>query len=76
MKNGNLTNQDHKDMDNMLRRVLQAYKAGELTEVAVVSSLAHIIAAVDIENTAEARNWFRQQGVEFFKETDRISGRV
>ena len=76
MKDGNLTEQDHKDMDNMLRRVLQAYKADVLTEGAVVSCLAHIIAAVDIDNAPEARNWFRQKGVEYFKETDRNSGKV
>lgn len=75
MGKGKLTNNDHNDMDNMLKRVLQAYKVGEITEQSVISCLAHIIAAVDINNHEEARKWFQQDGIEYFKETDKLAGR-
>jgi len=66
MDDGKLTDQDHHDMDRMLERVLDAYKTGQLTRAQVVGGLAHVMAALDIGNTPEAVNWFKQDGVSYF----------
>lgn len=66
MDDGKLTDQDHHDMDRMLERVLDAYKTGHLTRAQVVGGLAHVMAALDIGNTREAVNWFKQDGVSYF----------
>lgn len=64
---GKLSNADHNAMDGFLGRVLDAYKAGEITRQSAMSGLAHVIAAVDINNHPEAIAWFNQKGVDFFK---------
>jgi hypothetical protein len=63
-----LTNSDHKKMDAFLERVLNAYKAGEITQEDAVGGLAHVMAALDKGNTGEAISWFNQEGVSFFKQ--------
>ncbi|KAB0471089.1 hypothetical protein K6V72_10425 [Ralstonia insidiosa] len=68
MKEVRLTNQDHKRMDAFLERVLDAYKAGEITRDDAVGGLAHVMAALDNGNTGEAVSWFNQKGVTFFKQ--------
>jgi hypothetical protein len=64
---GKLSDADHNAMDSFLGRVLDAYKAGGITRQSAISGLAHVIAAVDIDNHPEAISWFEQKGVEFFK---------
>ena len=66
MHDGKLTDQDHRNMDHMPERVLDAYKAGQLTRAQVVDGLAHAMAALDVGNTPEAVNWFKQDGVSYF----------
>ena len=63
----NLTSKNHKEMDAFLYRVLDAFKRGDISKQSVASGLAHVMAALDIQNTAEAVAWFNQDGVEFFK---------
>lgn len=62
MSNGqaNLSTSDHENMDAFLGYVLDDYKAGEITKKEAVGALAHVMAALDIGNTAEAVNWFKQ----------------
>lgn len=55
-------------MDAFLERVLDAYKAGEITRDDAVGGLAHVMAALDNGNTGEAVSWFNQKGVTFFKQ--------
>lgn len=64
---GNLTDRDHVNMDAFLGHVLDAYKSGEITKEKAVGSVAHVIAAVDKGNHAEARSWF-EQGRKFLKD--------
>lgn len=64
---GRLPDKDHRIMDEFLSRVLDAYKSGEITKDSAIGGLAHIMAALDKGNTSEAINWFKQEGVSFFK---------
>ncbi len=66
--NGELTEQDHKQMDLMLATLLDAYKNGEVTRDSAVGGLAHVMAALDKQNTGEAVSWFNQKGLSFFKD--------
>lgn len=63
-----LSQNDHNSMDRMLKEVLMAYKADELSLNSVVNSLAHIMAALDKGNTGEAILWFNQKDLEYFKD--------
>lgn len=63
-----LSENDHNSMDSMLKEVLVAYKEDGLSLNSVVSSLAHIMAALDIGNTGEAILWFNQKNLEYFKD--------
>ncbi|WJT05471.1 hypothetical protein ACEPWQ_24945 (plasmid) [Leclercia adecarboxylata] len=58
MTNKTLTAADHKGMENLINAALDGYKNGTLSRESAMSSLAHVIAAIDIGNYAEARNWF------------------
>lgn len=51
-------------MDSFLGYVLDDYKNGLLTKATAVETLAHVIAAIDINNHAEAITCF-QQGRKF-----------
>jgi len=53
-----LSDQDHVNMDVFLRQVLDAYKDGDISRVAAVGTLAHVIAALDIGNIDEVRSQF------------------
>ena len=57
-------------MDDMLRRALDAFKAGVISADALHGGLAHIMAALDQGNIAEARKWFEQDGVDYFADAD------
>ena len=63
----NLTEKNHDEMDAFLSRVLDAFKNGEISKESVCRGLAHIMAALDIQNTGEAVNWFNQKNLDFFK---------
>ncbi len=65
-RSGKLTTEDHETMTQFLEDVLNAHKAGDVTRDEAVGGLAHVMAALDIGNTAEAVNWFKH-GVEFVK---------
>lgn len=62
-----LTNKDHKNMDAFLGAVLDDYKAGVIDKSKAISGLAHVMAALDLDNYAEARAWF-EQGRKFIRE--------
>lgn len=68
MAQQNLTSKNHKEMDNFLEKVLDGYKNGALTKSEAVNGLAHVMAALDINNTQEAVSWFNQENLEFFKD--------
>lgn len=55
-----LTTRDHLNMDAFLGHVLDDYKEGLLTKAQAVAGLAHVMAALDLDNYPEARNWFAQ----------------
>jgi len=62
-----LTTRDHKNMDAFLGHVLDDYKAGEITKEQAVGGLAHVIAALDVDNYGEVRSWF-EQGRKFIRQ--------
>lgn len=55
-----LTSKDHKNMDAFLGHVLDDYKAGVLDKTKAIAGLAHVMAALDLDNYDEARAWFEQ----------------
>lgn len=59
-----LTTRDHAKMDVFLGHILDDHKAGVLTQAQAVGALAHVMAALDLDNYSEARSWF-EQGREF-----------
>lgn len=61
---GKLTDKDHSDMDAFFGFLLDDYKSGAITRSTAIGTLAHVVAAVDIDNHEEARKWF-QQGRKF-----------
>ena len=63
-KDGKLSDKDHEDMDAFLGFLLDGYKAGTIKRATAIGTVAHVIAAVDIDNHEEARKWF-QQGRKF-----------
>lgn len=62
-----LTEHDHKNMDAFLGHVLDDYKAGVLDKTKAIEGLAHVMAALDLDNYEEARSWF-EQGRKFIRE--------
>ena len=68
MTKRNLTDKNHKEMDSLLSRVLDGYKNGDISKSEAISGLAHVMAALDIDNTQEAVSWFNQDGLQFFKD--------
>lgn len=58
-----LTDADHTGMDNLINAALDGYKNGTLSRDSARRSLAHVIAAIDIGNYAEAREWFKNPGL-------------
>lgn len=59
-KKPELNSRDHQNMDAFLGHVLDDYKAGRITKEGAVSGLAHVMAALDLDNYAEARSWFEK----------------
>lgn len=53
-----LTTEDHRNMDDFLGAVLDDYKRGAITKAQAVGGLAHVMAALDLDNYVEARTWF------------------
>jgi hypothetical protein len=62
-----LTTQDHEAMDVFLGVVLDDYKDGAITKAQAVGGLAHVMAALDLDNYDEARSWFAK-GRAFIRE--------
>ncbi|HDG1683922.1 TPA: hypothetical protein PFE14_004422 [Kluyvera ascorbata] len=54
-----LTDADHNGLDKLLNVALDGYKNGEMSRETARSGLAHVIAAIDTGNYAEARYWFQ-----------------
>lgn len=62
-----LTPRDNENIAAFLKHVLDDYKAGAVSKASVVGALSHIIAALDLDNYAEARTWF-EQGRKFIQQ--------
>lgn len=54
------TDKDHGNMDDFLAAVLDAYRDGKIDQNRAIATLAHVMAAIDRGNYAEARSWFEQ----------------
>lgn len=57
-EDGQLSNTDHTNMDKFLGFILDSHKTGYLDRGEAIGYMAHVIAAVDMGNYGEARNWF------------------
>lgn len=55
-------------MDSFLEKVLDWYKAGEITRDGAVGGLANVMAALDKGNTVEAVAWFERAAPSYFKD--------
>lgn len=55
-----LNDDDHKNMDAFLGHVLDDYKEGRISKERAIGGLAHVMAALDLDNYSEAREWFKQ----------------
>ena len=67
MKNEKILKEiDHHTIDDLLSRVLDAYKNDELSKEAVIGGLANVMAALDIGNSELALDWINQEGIEKF----------
>ncbi|APD92349.1 hypothetical protein BM525_21050 (plasmid) [Alteromonas mediterranea] len=62
-----LTDKNHADMDVFLGEVLERHKAGELEKSQAIGILAHVMAALDLDNYDEAVKWF-EQGRKFIQQ--------
>jgi hypothetical protein len=63
---GKLTEDNHREMDAFLANVLDWYKTGEIPIGGAVAGLAHVMAALDIDNTEEAVAWFKEANKTYF----------
>lgn len=55
-----LTARDHINMDAFLGHVLDDYKSGAITKEDAIGALAHVMAALDLDNYDEARSLFER----------------
>ncbi|QRD62688.1 hypothetical protein H8Z72_22555 (plasmid) [Xanthomonas citri pv. citri] len=69
---GKLSDADHEQMDEFLGAVLDGYKNESITRGAAIGYLAHVMAALDLDNYAEAKSWFKNHR-EFIAEGSKIS---
>lgn len=60
MKDEQLTARDRTNMEMFVGHVLDDYKNGVISKAAAIGGLAHVMAALDNDNYAEARSWFEQ----------------
>jgi hypothetical protein len=64
-----LTNKDHRKMDKFLGELFDAVTTKEVSRNNFIGGMAQIMAALDIDNTGEAVQWFKN-GVDWFKRED------
>jgi len=62
-----LTDKDHENMDAFLGHVLDDFKNGEITRDQAIGGLAHVMAALDLDNYGEVISWF-EQGRKFIRD--------
>ncbi|XQA79281.1 hypothetical protein ACM9W9_06015 [Xanthomonas sacchari] len=74
---GKLTDTDHDQMDGFLGNVLDQHKEGELSRGEAIALIAHVMAALDLDNYSEAKSWFanHKKFIEEGKRITRSSGR-
>jgi len=54
------TDKDHKHMEAFLGNVLDDFKKGEITRDQAIGGLAHVMAALDLDNYGEVISCFKQ----------------
>ena len=60
MKDTQLKQKDHDNLDIFLGSVLDYYKDGEVSKERAIGTIAHVMAALERGNYEEARKWFEQ----------------
>ncbi|MFZ4171235.1 hypothetical protein ACEV60_21645 [Enterobacter ludwigii] len=64
-----LSNIAHAQMDKFLGAALDDYKNGVISKSTAVNCLAHVMAALDLDNYPEARRWFNNP--QFLRDTEK-----
>jgi hypothetical protein len=62
-----LTNKDYDQMDTFIGAIIDDYKNGLVSKLAIITGLGHVIGAIDQGHHDEARRWF-SQGRKFIRE--------
>ncbi|MBS0850151.1 hypothetical protein [Citrobacter sp. JGM124] len=65
-----LTNKDHAAMDSFLEAALDDYKNGIISKDTAVNCLAHVMAALDLDNYSEAIQWFNNP--KFLRDAEKL----
>jgi len=67
-KKPELTDKDDANMKSFIGCVLEDYKGGVIIKEQAVGGVTHVMAALDLDNYVEAREWFKP-GRKFIRET-------
>ncbi|WP_170378755.1 hypothetical protein [Ruegeria atlantica] len=54
---------DHKKLDVLLGKILDAHASGEVSMMAATGAIAHVIAAVEKGNESEVEKWINDPDV-------------
>ncbi|WP_417672405.1 hypothetical protein [Roseibium sp.] len=54
---------NHGKLDAFLGKVLDAHKTGEVSRIAAIGAIAHVVAAVEKGNESEAHSWLNSEEV-------------
>lgn len=58
-----LTDHDHKNLDTLLGKILDAYRDGEASKEASIGAIAHVVAAAAKDNDGEVKSWIKDDAV-------------
>ena len=58
-----LSNDDHKKLDELLGKVLDAYQGGAVSRDAAIGAIAHLVAAAAQDNDGEVKSWVQKPEV-------------
>ncbi len=71
----NISDKQHKRLEETLGEIAEAYKNGSVSRAALVGALAQIISAAMIDNKGEVESWLTPETLETWKE-DAVADRT
>jgi hypothetical protein len=57
----NLSNKDHRRLDEMLGAIIDAHTNGEVSRSEAIGALAHVFTAAMIDNEGEVLSWLKPE---------------